>query len=162
MLAGFINAIGLMEPRNLNLLDYAYRAFKSVGSKQAENAFAEVRLYERILDTDRPPIRMLGLFDTVASVIESGRFGPRLASHAYTSKNPSVQSVYHAVAMDERRTMFRPLLWPAGEEYWGNPFPKKSAPKQEVQEVWFAGGTAMSVADIRKWTAHFARCHSSG
>lgn len=140
VLAGFINAIGLMEPRNLNLLDYAYRAFKSVGSKQGENAFAEVRLYERILETDRPPIRMLGLFDTVASVIESGRFGPRLASHVYTSRNPSVQSVYHAVAMDERRTMFRPLLWPAGEEYWGNPFPKKNAPKQEVHEMWFAGG----------------------
>lgn len=140
VLAGFINAIGLIEPRNLNLLDYAYRAFKSVGAKQGDNAFAEVRLYERILDPDRPPIRMLGLFDTVASVIESGRFGPRLASHVYTSKNPSVQSVYHAVAIDERRTMFRPLLWPAGNEYWGNPFPKKGAAKQEVHEVWFAGG----------------------
>src|SRR3546814_2227219 len=52
VLAGFINAVGLMEPRNLNLLDYAYRAFKSVGSKQADDAFAEVRLYERILDTE--------------------------------------------------------------------------------------------------------------
>src|SRR3546814_17832947 len=83
---------------------------------------------------------MLGLYDTVAAVIESGRFGPRLASHVYTCRNPSVQSIYHAVAIDERRTMFRPLLWPAGEEYWGNPFPQKNAPKQEVQEVWFAGG----------------------
>src|SRR3546814_10936672 len=83
---------------------------------------------------------MLGLFDTVASVIESGRFGPRLASHVYTCRNPSVQSIYHAVAIDERRTMFRPLLWPAGEEYWGHPLPQKNAPTQEVQEVWFAGG----------------------
>ena len=37
----------------------------------------------RMLDTDRPPVRCLGLFDTVASVIESGRFGPRLRSHAF-------------------------------------------------------------------------------
>jgi hypothetical protein len=55
-------------------------------------------LYERILAPDRPPIRMLGLFDTVASVIESGCFGPRLKSHAFTSRNTSVESVSHAVA----------------------------------------------------------------
>ncbi|MBA4045667.1 MAG: hypothetical protein C0510_00210 [Erythrobacter sp.] len=140
VLAGFINAVGLIEPRNLNLLEYAYRAYKSIGEKQGDNAFAEVRLYERILRPDRPPIRMLGLFDTVASVIEAGRFGPRLTSHAFTKKNPSVESVYHAVALDERRTMFRPLLWPAGEEYRGNPVRRGSAPKQDVHEVWFAGG----------------------
>jgi uncharacterized protein (DUF2235 family) len=140
VLAGFIHAVGLIEPRNLNLLDYAYRAYKSVGQRQGENAFAEVRLYERILRPDRPPIRMLGLFDTVASVIESGRFGPRLTSHAFTSRNPSVESVYHAVALDEKRTMFRPVLWPADQRYLGNPFRRGPGPKQDVHEVWFAGG----------------------
>lgn len=140
VLAGFIHAVGLMESRNLNLLDYAYRAYKSVGDRDAEEAFAEVRLYERILRPDRPPIRMLGLFDTVASVIESGRLGPRLKSHAFTSRNTSVESIYHAVAIDERRTMFRPVLWPAGQEYRGNPFRRGRAPKQDVHEVWFAGG----------------------
>jgi uncharacterized protein (DUF2235 family) len=140
VLAGFIHAVGLIEPRNLNLLDYAYRAYKAVGSKQGEDAFAEVRLYERILRPDRVPIRMLGLFDTVASVIESGRYGPRLASHAFTCRNPSVESVYHAVARDERRTMFRPLLWPADQDYRGNPFRRGRVPRQDVHEVWFAGG----------------------
>lgn len=83
---------------------------------------------------------MLGLFDTVASVIESGRFGPRLKSHAFTSRNTSVESVSHAVAIDERRTMFRPQLWPAGQEYWSNPFSKAPAKPQDAKEVWFAGG----------------------
>lgn len=139
VLAGFIHAVGLIEPRNLNLLDYAYRAYKRIGEAEKQAAFAEVRLYERILDTDRPPIRMLGLFDTVASVIESGRFGPRLKSHAFTRSNRSVESVVHAVAIDEKRTMFRPQLWPAGQEYWGNPFNDTQARPQEVDEVWFAG-----------------------
>lgn len=44
VLAGFIHAVGLIEPRNLNLLDYAYRAYKRVGDKQHEEAFEEIRL----------------------------------------------------------------------------------------------------------------------
>lgn len=140
VLAGFIHAVGLIERRNLNLLDYAYRAFKRIGEDGEAEAFAEVRLYERMLDPDRPSIRLLGLFDTVGSVIESGRYGPRLKSHAFTSQNPSVESVYHAVAIGERRTMFRPKLWPTGQEYWGNPFNSDAARPQDAKEVWFAGG----------------------
>lgn len=139
VLAGFIHAVGLIEARNLNLLSYAYQAYKQVGQNAEEKAFEEVRLYERILGTDRPPIKMLGLFDTVASVIESGRKGPRLKSHAFTSRNKSVEFVSHAVAIDEKRTMFRPMLWPDGEEYWGNPFNRMDAKPQDVEEVWFAG-----------------------
>jgi len=138
VLAGFIHAVGLLEKRNLNLLAYAYRAYKRIGEND-EDDFAEVRLYERILDPDRPPIRLLGLFDTVASVIESGRYGPRLRSHAYTKRNTSVEAVRHAVAMDERRTMFRAQLWPEGGEYWGNPFNSSAAVPQDAREVWFAG-----------------------
>ena len=140
VLAGFIHAIGLIQPRNLNLLDYAYRAYKGIGENEKAEAFEEVRLYERILVPDRIPIRMLGLFDTVASVIESGRSGFRLKSHAFTSRNTSVESVSHAVALDEKRTMFRPQLWPSDQEYWGNPFKNEAAAKQDVEEVWFAGG----------------------
>jgi uncharacterized protein (DUF2235 family) len=138
VLAGFIHAVGLIEKRNLNLLDYAYSAYKGIG-ENGEDKFGEVRLYERILAPDRPPVRLLGLFDTVASVIESGRYGPRLRSHAYTRRNLSVESVRHAVAIDERRTMFGPQLWPEGEEYWGNPFNKAAAKPQDVREVWFSG-----------------------
>ena len=138
VLAGFIHAVGLLERRNLNLLDYAYRAYKSIGENDQET-FAEVRLYERILAPDRPPIRLLGLFDTVASVIEHGRYGPRLRSHAFTRVNKSVKSVRHALAIDEYRVMFRPQDWPEGGEYWGNPFNKAAAETQDVGEVWFAG-----------------------
>ncbi len=140
VLAGFIHAVGLIEPRNLNLLSYAYQAYKQIGENAAEGDFKEVRLYERILGTDRPPIRMLGLFDTVASVIESGKIGPRLKSHAFTSNNTSVESVTHALAIDEKRTMFRPMLWPVGQEYWGNPFNSSKVKPQDTEEVWFAGG----------------------
>ncbi|MEM6474606.1 MAG: DUF2235 domain-containing protein [Pseudomonadota bacterium] len=141
VLAGFIHAIGLMDRQNLNLLDYAYRAYKGVDEKDDHDAesFKEVRLFGRTLGTDRPPIRLLGLFDTVASLIERGRSGVRLKSHAFTTRNWSVESVLHAVAIDERRTMFQPQLWERDQEYWGNSFNKAAAKSQDVKEVWFAG-----------------------
>ncbi len=139
ILAGFIHAFGLMEPRNLNLLDYAYRAYKRIGETEKADAFAEMRLFERILQPDRPKIRLLGLFDTVASVIESGRVLPRLRSHAHTANNRSVEAVRHAVAISERRTMFRPKLWPEGQQYHPNRFNDKDATDQDAKEVWFLG-----------------------
>ena len=147
VLAGFIHAVGLIEQRNLNLLDYAFRAYKRIGENRESDeerqdrnsSFAEVRLYERMLMPDRPPIRLLGLFDTVASVIENGRYLPRLRYHAFTRKNRSVETIRHAVGVDERRTMFRPQLWPTGGEFWSHHFDPASAKPQDVREVWFAG-----------------------
>ena len=103
------------------------------------NPFAEVRLFERILAPKRPVIKCLGLFDTVGSVIELGRYGPRLRSHAFTKTNRSVEHIFHAVAIDEKRTMFQPQLWLTDGEYWTKRFAKSSAKKQNVKEVWFSG-----------------------
>jgi len=140
MLAGFIHAIGLLDRRNLNLLDHAWRAYKRVGEAERAADFAEVRLYERILSPDRPPIHLLGLFDTVASVIEPGAgVLPQLRHHAFTSRNPSVAHVRHAVGLDERRRMFEPLLWPDGQSHLAQRFQADSAVPQDLREVWFTG-----------------------
>ncbi len=140
VLAGFLHAFGIMQPRNLNLLNYAYRAYKRIGEGGGAHAFEEIRLYEAILDPHRPVIRFMGLFDTVASVIEWGRIAPRLKSHAFTRTNPSVEAVAHAAAIHERRTMFRAKLWPEGQRYKPNRFMKdEDAPEQYVREVWFWG-----------------------
>lgn len=140
MLAGFIHAIGLLDRRNLNLLDCAWNAYKRVGEEGEADDFAEVRLYERILDPDRPPIHLLGLFDTVSSVIEPGPgLLPQLRHHAFTWRNPSVAHVRHAVALDDRRRMFVPMLWSAGQIHQPQRFQPKSAVPQDLREVWFTG-----------------------
>lgn len=151
VLAGFIHAFGLTTKYHLNLLDYAYKTYKgipepeqrnedAVEDEDASSAFASMRLYERMLRNDRPPIALLGLFDTVASVIESGKWRPQLKTHPFTRKNPSVECVRHAVAIDERRTMFQPELWMPDQDYWGGPFkPKTEVAKQNFKEVWFSG-----------------------
>jgi uncharacterized protein (DUF2235 family) len=149
VLAGFIHALGFMSRHHLNLLDYAYNTYKGISDREerdesavqqgeARSAFASMRLYERTLKTGRPPIRLLGLFDTVASVIEPGRHWLQMRTHPFTHRNPSVEWVRHAVAIDERRTMFQPELWIAGQDYRGSPF-KKVKRKQNFREVWFSG-----------------------
>lgn len=146
VIAGFIHTIGLLHPNQMNLLDYAYRAYKGISdrsdgqeNKSESEAFAEVRLYERALNPTRPTISFLGLFDTVASVLESGKKGYRLRSHAFTANNRSVAAVRHAVALDERRTMFQPMLWQLGQMHRPDYWVDKTAIPQDADEQWFRG-----------------------
>ena len=137
VLAGLIRAVGLIERRNLNLLDYMYRDYKLI-PESASDGDEQVDLYRKMLQPAFPPIRFLGLFDTVSSVIEWGKFGPRLRSHAFTDENNHVQSVRHAQAIHERRTMFRNKPWQAG--YYVEPGGNgQMEQKQDVKEVWFYG-----------------------
>ena len=60
VLAGFLRAIGLIDRTQLNLLWYAYRAYKRVGDQGSAHVpegrtgtpFDEVKLYERTLRPD--------------------------------------------------------------------------------------------------------------
>ena len=154
VLAGFVHALGLMSEYHVNLIDYAYNTYKGItngeqraGGKaradidpDAPSAFETMRLYERTLRTFRPSIKLLGLFDTVASVIVVGKWWPQFLTLPFTDRNPSVEVVRHAMGIDERRTMFNPIPWPPGQDYWGSPFkPQHPVPRQDLKQVWFSG-----------------------
>ena len=141
VLAGFLRAFGVMESRNLNLLGYAYRAYRRIESKDSDGdegaSWDEIKLYARTLRPFQPQIRFLGIYDTVSSVIVFGRYFWRFGSHAFTNANNSIQNVRHAVAIHERRIMFRPNLWQKGQEYCPD---KDAEPQpQNQREVWFTG-----------------------
>ncbi len=153
VLAGFVHSLGLMSKYHVNLIDYAYNTYKGISESEqqqggadaadvdwdAPSAFKTMRLYERTLKTDRPPIKLLGLFDSVSSVIVWGKWRPQLLTLPFTDRNPSVEVVRHALAIDERRTMFNPLPWRQGQDYWGGPFKPPAPPPQNIKEVWFSG-----------------------
>lgn len=148
VLAGFLHANGLIAPENINLLDYAYRAYKRVADGQedtgdrtlGDNPFAAVRLFKRMLEAPRVTVDVMMLFDTVGSVIEWDRWLPRIRRYAFTGRNPSVKAVRHAVAIDDRRTMFQPVHWPMDGEFWGTAEERPGdAQPQNVDEVWFSG-----------------------
>ncbi|MGX9354374.1 DUF2235 domain-containing protein [Roseobacteraceae bacterium S113] len=147
VLAGVLHAVGLIEPRNRNLLDYVFDAYKKIeggqldtGSSDKDNPFAEINLVNRVLKARRVTIDALLLFDTVASMLAWGKYGfPRLRSFAYADRNPSVRAVRHAVAVDEKRWLFRPSLWETGPCWGGSLMPVPQPETQDVEEVWFSG-----------------------
>ena len=93
-------------------------------------------------------IRFLGIWDTVKSV---GYIRPKNLPH--TRHNPIVQTVRHAVSLDERRSMYAMTTWggldadtrpatyvPAS---WGTHMAQRPPIEwQDVEEVWFAGSHA--------------------
>ncbi|SNY92454.1 Uncharacterized alpha/beta hydrolase domain [Cohaesibacter sp. ES.047] len=151
VLAGLMHIMGRMDKEQLNLLPYAYRAYRSIGYRddakrieeeerysKTKDAFAEVGLYQRVLNPDAMPIHFMGLFDTVTSILEQTGRGMRFRTHAYTRRNPSVKNVRHAVAIDERRTMYAPQLFPSGGTF--KPLLGSfEESEQDCQEVWFSG-----------------------
>lgn len=153
ILAGFIHNFGLVPPSRLHMITEAFRAYRIVTEhdRSVPNAvvFKALRQYESTMRPNgRVPIQCLGLFDTVASMVRFNRpvsslFQYRspmeLSTHANVMHNSSVRIVLHAMAVDERRSMFRPLPWRQGD-YFGNRFRHASEKRtQFVHQRWFPG-----------------------
>lgn len=125
-LAGLIAKIGLLEPLNDNLVPYAAKLYAMPGNAPFVAHFREA------FATQRPHIRFLGLCDTVKSVYQ---FEPRRASFTKVSlpltfDNARVETVRHAVALDERRRFYRTTMWTRESAF---------AHSQDVMQVWFPG-----------------------
>jgi uncharacterized protein (DUF2235 family) len=140
VLAGFLHLIGLLQPDQLNIDGYAFAAYKRA-SEQGD--FTIAWNFRRIANAQSVAIRFLGVWDTVASVLVPRRdrlYVPSLLTLPYTRTNPSVQTFRQAMAIDERRRMFRLNRWTEPQEYTPNPFAKPDPlPQQEIKQVWFAG-----------------------
>ena len=141
LLTGFIRMIGLISEDQLNLLPYAYRAYKRLDVSGGFDG--EIKHYQKVLQARQIRIHFVGLWDTVSSVFEprpSG-FWLQLKQQPYTNQNDRIAIVRHAVAIDERRSMFRPSLWTPGQkyDYWSETDGAFKQKDQDFREVWFAG-----------------------
>ncbi len=140
VLAGLINLVGVLQRHQEHLCSYALTAYKQSSSK---DKFEIAWRVQEVLDTQRATIRFLGCWDTVASVIvpRPDRFYlPSLEALPFTKENPCVQVFRHAVAIDERRRMFRLARWTEPQLFKSNPFVEdENAEEQDIKQVWFAG-----------------------
>lgn len=79
-----------------------------------------------------PPIRMIGVWDTVGSLGAPGVLGQVFNSRKYQYHQvdlfPEIQHAFHALAIDERRKPFAPTLWEAPAGWTG-----------QLEQAWFAG-----------------------
>lgn len=160
VLAGFLHVIGLLRSDQANLAGYALSAYKrssgenykdassatpsgdsGVESHADRAALAEAWHFGRVSGARAISIEFIGTWDTVASVIvpRKDRLLPSLQTLRYTRTNPSVKCFRQAIAVDERRRMFRLNRWVDSQVYRSNPFDPSSSTAQDVQQVWFAG-----------------------
>jgi len=101
-------------------------------------------------ENHRPTIRFIGVWDTVAAyggpIVELTRaidnWVYRLSMPNYTL-HPRVRCARHALALDDERDSFHPLLWDeAAEEELKQSAPPEVAPwlqSDRLKQVWFAG-----------------------
>ncbi|CAM3269326.1 Tle1 phospholipase domain-containing protein [Sphingomonas antarctica] len=139
ILAGFIHLVGLVRPEQLNMSESALGAYKRAAS---ENDLPLAWHFSRVISARLPTIHFVGVWDTVGSVIvpRPDRFYvPSLETLPYTVTNPSVRVFRHALALDERRRMFRVAKWKQPQPFVPNRFKPSIAEIQDTEQRWFPG-----------------------
>jgi uncharacterized protein (DUF2235 family) len=140
VLAGMIHLVGLLKPHQVHLINYALTAYKQAS---LQDDYGIAWRVQEVLETERVTIRFMGCWDTVASVIVPRRdrfYIPSMEELPFANENPSVQVFRHALAVDERRRMFRVSEWVEPQLYKSNPFMKdEQAVQQDIKQAWFSG-----------------------
>ena len=163
VLAGLIHKIGLISPEQVNLAGSGLVAYKQYSGTGRGNDVSDVQgvsvddqgplpqgtfdlaaQFARITSTRWPTIHFVGVWDTVASVIVPRRdnffYLFSLEELAFTLRNPSVKIFRQAIAIDERRCMFRLKKYEEPQEFWSNRYvPDEKKVPQDILQVWFAG-----------------------
>lgn len=150
VLAGLIYEVGLLRPEQIHLSGAALMAYKqSAGGEKAgselntANPEDEGMNFRRVIRPLTVAIRFMGVFDSVSSVLvpnANGYLPPLIMEKLpHTTKNPAVKCFRHAMAVDERRRMFRVDRWESGQNFQPEVNSTGSPVKQDLKEVWFSG-----------------------
>ncbi|MBB04960.1 MAG: hypothetical protein CML03_05515 [Pseudooceanicola sp.] len=127
-LAGVLDRVGLLKAdcateRNVQL---AYRHYQAGGQSDAAQVFARANCHEHAA------VEMIGVFDTVKSLglrlpIMWRLTEPRHSFHNHAMPK-CVKAGFHALALQESRAVYRPVMWHSNSDWAGR-----------LEQVWFAG-----------------------
>jgi uncharacterized protein (DUF2235 family) len=126
-LAGLIDRIGLLRPEAA-LERRVHRAFRlyAHGSARARAAFAARHCWPQAT------IEMIGVWDTVKALglpyPVLSRIHPAATEFHDHDLGPHIRNGFQALALDEDRTAFRPVLWDRKEGFNGR-----------LEQLWFPG-----------------------
>jgi uncharacterized protein (DUF2235 family) len=129
-LAGFMNAVGLLEKEDEFYTPELYALYESsarADSPQWQQAFGKVRRRREC-----PPILFVGVWDTVGSLGAPGALGQLFNRNKYRyhdiGLNRHIANAYHALAIDEQRGPFAPSLFVRPDGWAG-----------KLEQAWFPG-----------------------
>jgi uncharacterized protein (DUF2235 family) len=132
-LAGFIYNCGILKPENVHLIDTAYSLYRNRNKLTKPNG-CMMQAFRDNYAFPRPRIKFVGVWDTVGSLgipISFFRNRKRYRFHDCTL-NEEVDHAYHALAIDERRSIFEPTLWEMSGE-------AREKGTQVLEQRWFPG-----------------------
>jgi len=127
-LAGVIDRVGLVraEQANVRNIRTAYRHYETGPESDSARAFARSYCHAEL------PIEMVGVWDTVKALGMRLPLLWRFAEDRHSFHNhqlgDSIRNGFHALALDETRQVFTPVLWATREDWSGH-----------VEQVWFHG-----------------------
>ncbi|OJJ45860.1 hypothetical protein ASPZODRAFT_167574 [Penicilliopsis zonata CBS 506.65] len=132
-IAGLVLELGLLTPRGMDNFSIVYDDFYN---HKIDTYTAEKRAALGF----RPPlpkytVEIIGVWDTVGfheSWLGKG-MGEKL-EYRTTQLSPDVRYAFHALALDEDRSAYSPVLWTVPCSH-----PCEHGKSQEVQQVWFSG-----------------------
>ncbi len=132
-LTAMIHHFGILPRARPELIRAAYRIYRSRNKDRFEQRAQE---FIRRHHTMWARVRFIGCYDTVAALGLSWHLPSKLLDkipgfrhrfHDFTLSE-SVENAYHALAIDDERKTFHPVLWDA-----------QVAEYQQLRQVWFAG-----------------------
>jgi uncharacterized protein (DUF2235 family) len=164
VLAGFLLLMGLLQPDQRNLAGYALTIFKRNAAQKHLDFIGNLRnlpmflsfaaagldaaptlgmRFRQIIPTRLVMIKFLGVWDTVSSMIvprPDRLYLPSTEELAFTRTNSSVEVFRQAIAIDERRRMFRLYQWDEPQTHTSHYFDSiAEGSPQDIKQVWFAG-----------------------
>lgn len=130
-LAGMIARIGLLRKEHVTTkrINRAYRHYQALHSTSAARAFTRAYCHENVV------IEIVGVWDTVKALglpyPVLWRFAPMATEFHDHRLSSSISNAFQALALDETRKAYRPILWDNIPDYNGR-----------VEQVWFSGAHA--------------------
>jgi hypothetical protein len=157
-LCGFIALVGLLPKREMDRLGDAWQLY--CAKRPDEAAVARIRSESR----QGAKVKCLGVWDTVGALGVPGPL-PRLLGRKHRFHNTELSKVvecaFHALAIDEKRGTFGPVLWRKRED--------GSHEQKVIEQVWFPGahsdvgggdqGSGLSAAAL-SWMIRRVQAHS--
>lgn len=130
-LAGMISRIGLLRNEHVTTkrIHRAYRHYEALHSTSAARAFTRAYCHDNI------DIEVVGVWDTVKALGLPypilWRIAPMATDFHDHQLSPTISNAFQALALDETRKAYVPILWGENLDYAGR-----------VEQLWFPGAHA--------------------
>jgi len=133
--AGFIRNCGILKPEFLHLTDQAYSLYRKHSKHTAPDSDKMTAFRKNYCFENVTRIKFIGVWDTVGSLgIPFPWFS--LYNRRYKFHDVKLSSTidyaYHALAVDERRRLFRPTLWQLSDN-------TEHGATTVLEQRWFSG-----------------------